>query len=76
MESKTTTGGLKELTKAGLIEKSDNAYSLTEKGSELCNAIDEIKKWNIKWNNSPKSCLKSSCMECGYFVNSGNSSPK
>lgn len=73
---KTLSNELKELTQAGLIEKSDNAYSLTEKGLELCNAIDEIKKWNIKWNNTPKSCLGWSCMECGYFVSKGNRSSK
>ena len=73
---KTLSNELKELTRAGLIEKSDNAYSLTGKGLGLCNAIDEIKKWNIKWNNTPKSCLERSCMECTYFANNGNCSPK
>lgn len=73
---KTLSNELKELTQAGLIEKSDRSYSLTKKGLELCNAVDEIKKWSIKWNNSPKSCLENSCMECNYFVNNGKSSPK
>ena len=60
---KTLSNQLKELIKAGLIEKNDVSYSLTEKGLGLCNAIDEIKKWNIKWNNVTKSCLESSGME-------------
>lgn len=73
---KTLSNELKELTEAGLIEKREKEYNLTEKGLELCNAIDEIKKWNIKWNKTPKSCLKNSCIECGHFITNGNRGSK
>lgn len=60
---------LRELTELGLIRKTDNNnYYITQKGKELCKIIDEIKKWNIKWNNVHEACLHKSCIDCGYFL--------
>lgn len=66
---RTLSQQLKELEKAGLIKKriEEGGYSLTLKGEEMCKLIDEIKKWNIKWNTIPEDCLKRSCSECKLF---------
>lgn len=66
---------LKELEAEGLIQKmplnnpnvEPTKYVLTEKGQELHNLIQEIKKWNIKWNDASGSCLHTSCTDCGAF---------
>jgi DNA-binding HxlR family transcriptional regulator len=63
---------LKELEDEGIIAKKmvgDKTkvtnYLLTEKGQDIHGIIVKMKKWNIKWEGAPKSCLKTSCTECG-----------
>ena len=66
---RTLSRELTELAKAGLIEKDVNErYFLTEKGEELCRLVDDIKRWNIKWNSTHENCMNRSCIECGYFI--------
>ena len=65
--SRTLSNELKELVAAELITKEMSAYTLTEKGHELCTVIDGMKQWNIKWNQVPKKCSVTSCFECGKF---------
>lgn len=60
---------LKELEKAGLIKRRHpvgcaTEYALTKKGRELHGLITEIKKWSIRWNKVPGSCLGASCAGC------------
>jgi len=66
---RTLSRELDELSKAGLIDKDANGqYFLTQKGEELCALVDEIKRWNIKWNSTHENCLNRSCIDCGYFI--------
>lgn len=66
---------LKELEEAGLVEKRMHAmdnrnvteYVLTRKGAEFHELISGIKKWNIKWNRMPESCLHTPCTECAEY---------
>jgi len=65
---------LKELGSAGLIKKEAQAasrkttrYKLTAKGQEMHKIITEIKKWNIRWNKAPASCISTACTECDSF---------
>ena len=61
---------LKELEQEGIIEKlpvkrqGSARYKLTEKGEEFHQVVQSIKRWNIKWNNVPESCFKTSCNNC------------
>ena len=61
---------LKELEKAELLKKNANTneYSLTKKSQEILQILDKVKKWNIKWNNVPQTCLNRSCTECNLFL--------
>ena len=68
---RTLSKELTELVKTGLIDKDANGrYFMTEKGEELCAIVDEIKRWNIKWNATHENCLRRSCIDCGYFLTS------
>ena len=68
---RTLSKQLKELEKDGLIKKTDSGkYDLGEKGEELCKIIDELKKWNVKWNNIHPTCLDKTCVGCRYFEGS------
>lgn len=71
--SRILSSQLKELQHVGLIEKKiqDGAilteYTLTEKGAEFHKVIIEMKKWNVKWNSVPESCLHMPCTECAEY---------
>lgn len=73
MTPKMLSYGLKEMVSLGLVDKKDGKpnYILTEKGKEFRKIIQEIKKFNIKWNNIQEGCLGTSCLECGRFVENG-----
>src|SRR3989338_3606588 len=66
---------LKELETENIIQKTalnnphlePTKYVLTEKGHEFHRLIQEIKKWNVKWNEVPYTCLHASCTECERF---------
>ncbi len=66
---------LRELERSGIIKKrkyNDSSthttnYTLTEKGQELHNIINEIKRWNARWGAVPDSCLSTPCAECSLY---------
>ncbi|MBI4017647.1 MAG: helix-turn-helix transcriptional regulator [Candidatus Aenigmarchaeota archaeon] len=57
---------LKELEGAGLIKRVNGAsgYALTDKGRSFDELVAGIKRWNVKWNGLPESCLTTSCAQC------------
>ncbi|MBI5554124.1 MAG: helix-turn-helix transcriptional regulator [Candidatus Diapherotrites archaeon] len=66
--ARTLSRQLHELEQEGLLEKKKNIYRITPKGSELCTALDALRKWNIEWNRIPASCPNRSCTECGRIT--------
>ena len=40
---------LKELRAAGLVEKTDSGYGLTETGHELFRVLEPLGDWSINW---------------------------
>ena len=61
---------LKQMEEEGIIKRVEGKktlYSITKKGEELKQLIDNAKKFNIKWENVPDACTNSSCVTCSNF---------
>ncbi|MEZ5376632.1 MAG: helix-turn-helix domain-containing protein [Acidimicrobiales bacterium] len=48
------SGRLRQLTDAGVIERIDNRYQLTERGIELLDVVSEIGRWGIGLMGQPE----------------------
>lgn len=63
---------IKELIKFSIIQRINSGkiyYRFTDKGQELVNILLQIKEWGRNNGfNMKEQCIKSSCMECDYFL--------
>ena len=67
---------LAQLEKAKLISKKstqknnllNSSYSLTKKGKELQQLINQLKQFGIKWDNVQAQCLETKCSNCEKFI--------
>lgn len=70
--SKILSERLKEIEREGLIEKRVDAscfpvkseYRLTEMGTELVEAVKNIKCWALKWKIKNEACRNQDCSVC------------
>jgi len=72
IQAKVLSSRLKELQKMGLVENTvktqnkikNSSYRLTFEGKELHKAFQTLKKWGMKTQKTPKTCLDSNCATC------------
>ncbi len=69
IQPKILSQRLKEMEKAGLIEKAASShtqkYTLTEKGRDFQRVVEVLKDFSIRWEEGDLSfCKKMKCTEC------------
>ncbi len=59
---------LKEMESLGIVEKNKaGKYSVTKRGSELMEIVNQLKTFNKKWDPKTIYCVNKSCLECSNF---------
>jgi len=59
---------LKEMESQGLVERSGDSYSLTHKGKDLGDLIQNIKGFHAKYHEGFDSCAGTPCSTCENFI--------
>ena len=75
ISSKILSTRLKELETEGLVERrlkekqsKGVEYSLTKKGIELKEIIDNLKDWTMKYSHEKRDCRDIECIKCDLFL--------